>query len=515
MQLISYAQNFEDIMLWRALGHVQDGCYIDVGAQSPDVDSVSRLFHERGWRGIHVEPTPDYAAQLRKARPGDLVIQSAIAATAGGLAFYEIAETGLSTSKQDIADKHTGSGFAVRQTVVPAMTLDDLLSSCHAPDVHWLKIDVEGAEQDVLEGWTTSTIRPWVVVVESTLPLTQAESHGAWEPLLSAKGYRFAYFDGLNRFYVSSAHEELLAAFTCGPNVFDQFSLAPSSVFCASVNLAYHALEQLHDRAQQRIEAASADIARMDAEMLAQQAEFAARMASEFQRAEALDALRQQHELREQELGGLLELREAELVRLAAQAQLEQARLSALRDAHLAQIDRFQAHVSWLDGVVEGFRADKRVAQAQTDEAKRDAHRWWLEAEQLRRELVRMEVSHSWRMTAPLRSARRVAANVVRFPGRTSKVLARPAVLWTMRRAMSVPLVRVGALRLLEISPALKARFRSLALNSGLIHDPVASNNTLQLPRTSFVRKAPHAARSARAAKVLADLRRAIEEKHA
>ncbi len=64
MTFISYAQNFEDVMLWRALKHVERGFYIDVGAFSPDLDSVTRAFSERGWRGINIEPNPHYLAQL-------------------------------------------------------------------------------------------------------------------------------------------------------------------------------------------------------------------------------------------------------------------------------------------------------------------------------------------------------------------------------------------------------------------------------------------------------------------
>ncbi len=35
---ISHAQNFEDVILWRALKHVQNGFYIDVGAQDPVIE---------------------------------------------------------------------------------------------------------------------------------------------------------------------------------------------------------------------------------------------------------------------------------------------------------------------------------------------------------------------------------------------------------------------------------------------------------------------------------------------
>ncbi len=54
----SYAQNFEDVMLWRALRHIDQGYYIDVGAWSPELDSVTKAFYEHGWHGINVEPNP-------------------------------------------------------------------------------------------------------------------------------------------------------------------------------------------------------------------------------------------------------------------------------------------------------------------------------------------------------------------------------------------------------------------------------------------------------------------------
>jgi hypothetical protein len=58
MRFISYAQNNEDVLLWRALGHVQDGFYIDVGASDPVEHSVTRAFYDAGWRGINIEPLP-------------------------------------------------------------------------------------------------------------------------------------------------------------------------------------------------------------------------------------------------------------------------------------------------------------------------------------------------------------------------------------------------------------------------------------------------------------------------
>ena len=71
MPFISYAQNFEDVMLWRALCDMENGFYVDVGAADPKELSDTRAFYERGWSGINVEPLDEYFDKLTQARPRD------------------------------------------------------------------------------------------------------------------------------------------------------------------------------------------------------------------------------------------------------------------------------------------------------------------------------------------------------------------------------------------------------------------------------------------------------------
>jgi hypothetical protein len=93
---ITYAQNFEDLMLWRALKHIPTGFYIDIGAQDPLIDSVSFAFYERGWRGVHVEPVPRYAERLRQERRDETVIQAAVGMAGPLIKFYEVPGSGCS-----------------------------------------------------------------------------------------------------------------------------------------------------------------------------------------------------------------------------------------------------------------------------------------------------------------------------------------------------------------------------------------------------------------------------------
>jgi FkbM family methyltransferase len=245
MTFVSYAQNFEDVILWRALSHVSEGFYIDLGAQEPRVDSVSLAFHERGWRGLHVEPVPYYAELLRVERPDDEVLQVAVGGRGEKIDFYCVPGTGLSTSDAETAARHERAGFpAAKRISVPCLDFSSLLEK-HAPnEIHWCKIDVEGMERAVLESWEPSSKRPWIVVIESTKPNSPEPSHEEWEPIMFGLGYEFVYFDGLNRFYVHQTKGDLKRAFGPGPNVLDHFVLSEDHALCALARSRVDELEK-------------------------------------------------------------------------------------------------------------------------------------------------------------------------------------------------------------------------------------------------------------------------------
>lgn len=225
MTFISYAQNFEDVMLWRALKRVERGFYIDVGANDPTVDSVTRAFYDRGWRGINIEPIPSHYEDLKRARPRDVNLGCAAGDARGEIEVFECALRGLATAERTIVDRYVGEGLAGTYHCVPLRTLADICREHAESEIHFLKIDVEGFEKQVLQGADFSRFRPWIVVVEATQPNSTDEAHGEWEPLLLAARYCFAYADGLNRFYVAEERADLLPAFAYPPNTFDDFVL--------------------------------------------------------------------------------------------------------------------------------------------------------------------------------------------------------------------------------------------------------------------------------------------------
>ena len=225
MSFISYAQNFEDIMLWRALKHINNGFYIDVGANDPTHFSVTRAFYDRGWHGINLEPVAEFYERLVVQRHRDINLQIGVSDVVGNFPFFDIPGTGLATLDSAVAQKHADAGWQVNTIEVPLLPLSNICEAHVNSEIHFLKIDVEGAEKKVLVGIDLTKWRPWIIIVEATAPLTQHTAHQSWEYLLKDNAYEFVYFDGLNRFYIANEQKDLKAAFALPPNDFDDFIL--------------------------------------------------------------------------------------------------------------------------------------------------------------------------------------------------------------------------------------------------------------------------------------------------
>lgn len=226
MTLISYAQNFEDVMLWRALKHIERGFYIDVGANDPVVDSVTKAFYERGWSGINIEPMVIHHADLQRERVRDINLCCAAGAENGEMDIWECEIRGWGTVEQAVIEQHISTGQAGKYHRVPVRRLADICAEYVTGEIHFLKIDVEGFEKAVIEGADFQRFRPWIVVAEALRPNSTEEIHQQWEGLLSSANYRLTYSDGINRFYLAKEHSELASKFIYPPNVFDNFLTA-------------------------------------------------------------------------------------------------------------------------------------------------------------------------------------------------------------------------------------------------------------------------------------------------
>ncbi len=428
MTFVSYSQNSEDVLLWRALGHVKDGFYIDVGANDPVEHSVTKAFYDAGWRGISIEPLPSFHQAFEEQRPRDVNLAIAAGAADGELTLYDVpAVRGWASPDASVAELHRSEGHVVAELKVPVRTLAAICAEHVQGDIHFLKIDVEGFEGEVLRGMDFKRWRPWVLVIEATLPNSRATNHETWEHLVTSQGYAYAWFDGLNRYYVAAERPELVALLDIQPNVFDDY-------ITHHLDSAWKQIDALRAQSDQGwVRAAELERQVLDYQ---ERAEFDARTAAEL--AQRGERLRQELATVRQELR-------------ASEAQLQQVEL-----------------------------------QAQTLTAQLHETAAW--GKDLEQRLLATLSSTSWRITAPLRFvARRGPDGLVGLTRRKARGAARRLLRWlTSREAL-----RRTVLPLVMRSPRLQALLSRLltaakqATQEHAAHGPAVPHAQRELPQSA------------------------------
>src|ERR1700754_3240108 len=127
VEFFSFAQNFEDVMLHRALRGVTGGFYIDVGAADPTINSVTAAFYTMGWRGVNIEPDNRRYSLLASLRPRDTNLNAAVGQNdAEGIIFYQVEEPDLSTCDPGVASWHRDHGMKIEERSIPVRSLSSI-----------------------------------------------------------------------------------------------------------------------------------------------------------------------------------------------------------------------------------------------------------------------------------------------------------------------------------------------------------------------------------------------------
>lgn len=214
-------------LTWLAARFIGPGDQVwDLGA---NVGVFSFAAAARGGSVLAVEPDPFLAGLLRRSarlqenRELDVEVLSVAMSSRFDLATFAIAERGrASNSLLEVRSRVTAGGVRDRLTV-PLLTLD-MLASVRTPP-SFLKIDVEGAELDVLTGGR--------VVLEERRPLVYLEVGREDQEeagrRLGLAGYRLFTVKG------SSASDEIVEVPTCG---FDTLAIPEEKVEAVIASVA-------------------------------------------------------------------------------------------------------------------------------------------------------------------------------------------------------------------------------------------------------------------------------------
>ena len=174
---------------------VTNGFFVDVGSGHGTIGSNSLSLEQRGWTGLCIDPFPIYMEgrtcrvfkEVVFSKPG-LVMAFA---QAGGL-------SGLS----DTLGKWNEKAAKAPTVNLTTVTLDDLLARANAPSfIHFMSVDIEGAELEALRGFPFDRIRVGAWVIEHN---REEPKRTLIQALLASHGYRRVHDYRQDDFYVSA-----------------------------------------------------------------------------------------------------------------------------------------------------------------------------------------------------------------------------------------------------------------------------------------------------------------------
>ncbi len=145
-------------------GGARSGFFVEVGANRPRQASQTWHLEQLGWTGVLIEPQPDLADELRRARSAK-VFAAACSSPANAGRHMPLHVAGALSS---LDPERMAPGAVSEQIIeVPVRTLDDILRVARAPaEVDLLSVDVEGHELEVLSGCDLARWRPRLVLLE-------------------------------------------------------------------------------------------------------------------------------------------------------------------------------------------------------------------------------------------------------------------------------------------------------------------------------------------------------------
>jgi FkbM family methyltransferase len=156
-----------------AFGHLRRGVFVEVGAYDGQFVSNTCFLADLGWRGVYVEPIPEFAAACVKRHqrnPDVTVVNSAVGKEPGTTELHLAGA--LSTGNENFFSAYRNISWAKgllshRKVTAPVVTLDGLLDEHKVPNgFELLVVDVEGGEPDVFANFDLARWKPKLLIVE-------------------------------------------------------------------------------------------------------------------------------------------------------------------------------------------------------------------------------------------------------------------------------------------------------------------------------------------------------------
>jgi hypothetical protein len=172
---------------------VTDGFFLDVGSGHGTIGSNSVMLERHGWKGICIDPFPVHM-EGRTCQ----VFKEVVFSEAGKEMTFRTAK-GLA-GLEDTLGKWNTTAMRAPAVTFTTTTLESILMRGHAPAfIHFVSIDIEGAEYEALKGFPLDRVRVGAWDIEHN---NEEPKRSNIKALLESHGYVRSHSFKQDDFYV-------------------------------------------------------------------------------------------------------------------------------------------------------------------------------------------------------------------------------------------------------------------------------------------------------------------------
>ena len=203
----SYSQTGEDLIVNRILNRlkISNPYYLDLGGYHPHIMSNTYHFYEKGSNGLIVEANPNLIPAFKKYRPKDKVENIGVCGIDGdgmSLKFYEFENQTVSTFSEVEKNKLLYKGEKLlTEHLITMYTLNQIINQFCKKKPHFVSIDLEGIDLEVLQSYNFDTYMPLVFCIE-TAQMPEDTKNQKIIDLMNSKGYLLLADTYINSIFV-------------------------------------------------------------------------------------------------------------------------------------------------------------------------------------------------------------------------------------------------------------------------------------------------------------------------
>ena len=165
----SYSESFgEDLFVQYFFKNIESGFYVDIGCNLPKSRSLTYLLYKKKWRGIKIDISKRSIDLNKIIRKKDINLNISVGKEeklVNSFIFYNNCSMNtVDENFKKFTQKSVNKKPAIKK--IKQLRLDTILEKYNVSTINYLNIDVEGNEQNVLDGFCIKKYRPDLVSIE-------------------------------------------------------------------------------------------------------------------------------------------------------------------------------------------------------------------------------------------------------------------------------------------------------------------------------------------------------------